>query len=43
MPIQNTELQIQLEIPNYSYEYQKYIEKQHKIKEEETVVVIDLY
>ena len=34
--------QIQLNLPDYTYEYEQWIKKQ-KIKKEENVVIIDIY
>jgi hypothetical protein len=36
--------QIQLELPDYSYEYEQWLKKkQETSKQEETVIVIDIY
>jgi hypothetical protein len=35
--------QIQLELPNYSYEYEQYLKKQEIKTQEETVIIIDIY
>ena len=37
--------QIQLELPDYSYEYEQFLKtkKQKEITEDQTVIIIDLY
>jgi hypothetical protein len=40
----NKPVQIQLELPDYTYQYQQWLEKQKNTKEaEDTVVIIELY
>ncbi len=34
---------IQLELPDYSYEYEQWLKKQEENKKEETVVIIDIF
>jgi len=36
-------IQIQLELPDYSYEYEQYLNKVKEDKKEETVIIIDIH
>lgn len=43
MENKNTPQQIFLELPDYSYDYKKWLESQKQNENESTVIIIDLY